>query len=583
MLKIIIFALLIFVNNAYAVDKKPDAKPEEVSLSANISESIFQIKQAATEYYLKSGFWPTNIDELKVGGFLPIDFAEKTEWGKKWKIELLGEDLNISIDVPDAEELGDVAADSEVLDVASRALKAIDGTKKRFAEGDKSAQQTAAEDKNKGQQAFERGNIENRAIIKELTITDDEQYLNAAKQNIVLQRLPNNYIRISSTLKSGVQISTDNRDVNFNTKVNFNDGISAKIFIDKDDIKFYLDPSKESILKKLTLSKIIDIDDDEFFLDPSEESALKELRVKLIEVDQLFIDKINGGTPITVESLDQVAITRIQAADNILVSNGRGDDRTVGFVTISVVDNPKFVSVKTKENVDVGGNLTVGLNSDERENIANAAFELDGNDAFVAGDLGVNGNIYSAGSLIINSANNQLTLNGDFIQSSGNFSFRANNNTTQGLEFSSNSDGLSLTTTGNSPLNIGSSGDQITFQTSTNGVDGISFKNSSNSNILTIDTENKRVGINTTTPKSALQVVGQLRATKVLIAARADETPITITRPDAGQWLDFNYGTGDNNSFGVYNFASNPSTDIQKAANIASITANKGSIAMGKC
>jgi hypothetical protein len=563
---LIILLMLGFVfttNSAEPVKKQ--------NLAVETSKLLSDIQKASLAYYKNFEFWPINIEELKNSGYLNISFKEKSPTGGKWIFKIKGKDLSISTTIPDKEKLADLNSASEVLDVASRSIKNIKAEKKRFAEGDRVAAQTAATQKESGSQAFNRSNLERRSVVKSLIVTDDEDYLKSSIANKPLERDPFNYIKISATLKGGAQITTDKDAIDFNSKINFERGVSASSFVDSDNPDFLLNPEQTSKLNDLSVSRIIDTDDDDFFIDPNLNSNINELNVTDASIDNLIVEKINNQTPVVLEELEKLAVTKLTEGKNIKITadkNGSKASTGVGITYLHIIDNPEFTTVKASADIDVGGNLTVGGTT---ENIINSNFSLGGDDAYIAGDIGISGNIYTNNSLILdNSSGNRLSLNGDYIESNGVLALKANADSVNYINLSSNGSDLTLATSGSNTLNIKAESN-ILFQTENNATDAFSFKNSTGSQVFTIDTLNNRVSINADESESTatLHVKGSLHTSKtMLIEATGSDIPLSISKTSNGQWLSFNDGT---DAFGIYNTTSSPEGNL---------TANIGSMAL---
>jgi hypothetical protein len=555
---IVIFLLLgTFVINA----------ADKVDIADKTAKQLDTIKQAAINYYDSFDFWPQSIDELIVSGYLPTGFSEQSAWGAKWNLLIEGDELKISIIVPESDRLADLQGETEVLDVATRAIKDLQASKKRFALGDRTTAQTAVQQQQdaEGRQAFERGNIEQRAIIKELTITDDENYLKAAETGNPLGRDPLNYLKISATLKDGVVIATDREYIDFNNNINVVGSVGANKFIDLEDNNFVLDPNQISILNELALNKIIDADDEDYFIDIANTSNMQDVQAESLEVNNLFVKKINNNTPITLEELDKYAVTKMVAGDNIKITNASGDDSSIGILTIATVPNPTFESLKVNNDINIGGDLTIGNST---PNMLNSNFVLDGNDAFIAGDLAVEGDIYLDNELIINNATGgELRLGGNKIYNNSFILLQPNADTTNNLKLSSDGTYLTLETTGGNNLNFKAQ-DNINFQSVNNNTQAFRFNNSTGDAILVIDSVNNKVGVNTASidNRADFDVEGTLHANEILIEPNAGDIPLKINKNSAGEFIHFNDGTDE---FGIYNANGNPEGVV--SADIGSI------------
>ena len=147
-----------------------------------------------------------------------------------------------------------------------------------------------------------------------------------------------------------------------------------------------------------------------------------------------------------------------------------GKNTNPGENTFITIDSQGYLGLGTtspaeqlhvSDNIYTEDNLYVGGTT---ETLANTNFTLDGDDAFIAGTLGIEGNVYTDNSFI---AGSTLTLNDDFIRDSSVLNIQANNDTTNYLTYSSDLTDLTLTTTDASDLYIKPSGDNMVFQNST--------------------------------------------------------------------------------------------------------------------
>ena len=174
--------------------------------------------------------------------------------------------------------------------------------------------------------------------------------------------------------------------------------------------------------------------------------------------------------------------------------------------------------------IDNSGNVFVGATS---ETLENSGFSPDGDDVFVAGTVGVEGNIYTDGSLVSGAS---LTLSDSGITDSNG-----------DLAFTSTTDGFTFTFTD------GSAGDDF-------AVDG---------NTFVVESDTNRVGIGTSTPNTDLQVVGDIAAELINVNQIRAVSSFGLEFTDDSSTLGFfvrdggNVGVGTNTPSEKLNVAGN--------------------------
>jgi|GEM_PF-2513957 len=177
------------------------------------------------------------------------------------------------------------------------------------------------------------------------------------------------------------------------------------------------------------------------------------------------------------------------------------------------------------DNIYTEDNLYVGANS---ETLANVGFTVDGDDAFIAGTLGVEGNVYTDNAFI---AGSTLTLSDSAISESGALNIQVNGDTANYLTLTSDATDLTLVTTDLSDLYLKPAGDKLVVQNSVDATTGFQILDTDGGTpIVNVDTTNERLGIGNAAPNEVLEVTGNIRTSGVYKIGTATVLHNTGTR-----------------------------------------------------
>jgi hypothetical protein len=212
-----------------------------------------------------------------------------------------------------------------------------------------------------------------------------------------------------------------------------------------------------------------------------------------------------------------------------------GDGTTPGLNPFLTIDTAGKVGIGTTpaemlhvaDNIYTEDNLYVGSTS---ETLNNAGFALDGDDAFIAGMLGVEGNVYTDGAFI---AGSTLTLSDSAILESGSLNIQVSGDTTNYLTLSSDATDLTLVTTDASDLYLKPAGDKLVIQNSVDGTTGFQILDADGGTpIFNVDTASEYVGIGTTGPDRRLDVLD------------ASNPQLRLSQADGTVYTDFQTTSG---------------------------------------
>ena len=358
-------------------------------LADSVADQILVIKESAQLYYIDKNQWPRTLLELKNLGYLPVDFEAKTQWGEEFTLAAADGELSVDIKLPEPEQLVDLIQVIKSFDAVSQAEKQL-SDEQAFADDVYAQSSTAVVERTDalGEESFDKkANTDDSQVVKSLTITNDEEYLDAARLSEIPKENPVNYLRISISDDSGqAEIITNQDIIKFNRGATISGNLVVPKLIDAETSEFYVDPDKESSFADLKLAKILDGDNESFVIDPSGQSNLNTLSAEKIDAESIAVESLdtqllNGSPPVNLGQLSGFAVTQLEAGTNIEVYSAGGQISGVGALTVGVVANPIFDNITTNSDATVGGSLDVGK------------------DALIQGELTVEGDFTIEGSL----------------------------------------------------------------------------------------------------------------------------------------------------------------------------------------